>query len=37
MVHNFSHPEEPSPKKTFTAHNRLIAGSLSVTSGEEDL
>jgi hypothetical protein len=35
IVNNFSHPEEPLPIKTFTAHNRLIAGSLSFTNGEE--
>lgn len=37
MVNHFSHPEQPLPMKTFTAHNRLITGSLSVTNGEEAL
>jgi hypothetical protein len=37
MVNNFSHPEEHLPMKTFTAQNRLIAGSLSVNNGEEAL
>jgi hypothetical protein len=37
MVKNFSHPEEPLPMKTFAVHNRLKAGSLSVTTGEEAL
>jgi len=37
MVNNFSHPDKPLPMKMFKAHNRLIAGSLSFTNGEETL
>lgn len=37
MVNNSAYLEEPLPMKTFTAHNRLIAGSLSVTTSKAAL